>query len=860
MSGEWPALPVWPRSNVRGWAHPHDPASQEADAYTAVPLDVALATMHDTDAHITGYRARSDGAYEDPTPRLKAAALSTIKDAGGDVAVLAVFIDLDRVPHKPWPTLHDAEEAALELLDRYSDTGEPLEHAGIYTTSSGLRLVFLPDRPIAAEHYKATMGQPAHRDERGRAKPDVGFLGYLRRMMADGLQELGLELDKTCNQWTRCMRLPLVMRGGKATQSFQDHTQLRPLSFTTWLSTAANFAPIAGVLDASSDRPQGDDLAAWEWTRDQWVESGLQRQLGRKWPGLYRALKAGRPWYRTGERNAKCYDAVAMLAELLEETQPRVLYAVTWRSVAEGAAREGTTELGTALDELWGMCCARAGVEVQRAQERVDRAARAEKAREALVATGLGPEGQMLPPIVVHGSAYYVLDARDPANPKYSAPTSNSVVLNNLLELGCDGLDLDLYNPMGGFRPLAALVRDYGFVAARVVMTLHNTPPRIDGDTMRVPVVKALDVEPVFHKDVDHWLRALGGDDAAGLLDWLATLMELDRPTCAIYIHGRKGCGKGMLAAAVASMWGEAPTSFREATGRFNAALSRSPVVFLDEGVAVKRDEAENVSSAFRSLTGNTEHRVEAKGMPTSVLEGCPRVVVAANNPEALPLDGGHTAEDIEAVAERVRYFRVRDGEAQAMLGWDVTREWVRNADGRPGAIAEHIRWLAQERTVDRSGRFLVAGVVTDYHRGLAVTSVRLDALAAVAYAVGMGDGAEQKGVVLSKQDDGVHILVNARKLRTSWNTLTGDKNTPGQRQLTGAFLALDGVTTTRHKDRRFYDIPHRWVLLAADRAQVSTTRTLRKHLGIPLDGLEEEPVAPTSLRERALLEAARSR
>lgn len=577
------------------------------------------------------------------------------------------------------------------------------------------------------------------------------------------------------------------------------------------------------------------------------------------------------------------------MAEVLQETSPERLYGATYRSVATGAHRAGTTDINTALDELWGICLARAGVEASRAQKRADREEANRRRREELQQRDLGPpeQGGMLPAICVHGTTYYVLNATelnedDAVVPKYFPATNNAAMLGNLLSKGCESLDLRLHTHTGSIRPTGELLMDYGHQVERVTLMLYGTTPYIEGKTLFIPAVSHKTTTARYHEDVHAWLKLLGGGHHEALLDWLATSTNLSRPTSAVYLEGPPGTGKTLLAIGLAALWGEAPISFNEALSRFNSGLSRCPVVLLDEGVHPRRGEEAAVSARFRSLVADTDRRLEAKGRPTMSLAGSVRVMIAANNSSALPLLGNHTGEDIRAVVSRIRHFKV-DPRAKDLLGWEKTDGWVRDARNRPGKIAEHVLWLSQNRSVELGERFLVPGVLTDFHDGLALTDIRLSVLTTVVEAVALGaEAAAEHGVELARfesvnpengwlppkrpPDDTRLVLVRTRGLLSAWPRLTREYRTPTQARVAGALGALRGVTKSRlrgkGKDYRYYVLPHHFLFRAAEKATDIPESRLRAVLGylVSSEDMEEtgEQRAEDQIPEKIAFRIAR--
>lgn len=830
----------------------------EAQVHPVVDLTSALEASYDTDAMLHPAVVVHEGAVPSPHPRLNKPVLAHVKEAGGRVEVQAIFIDVDLQGHRAWASPAEAAEVLLNILDVHGADGGALERAGVYATRHGWRVVFAVEPPIPASRYRATLGHPG--DEKNKPSGLLGWLGSALRLdpATQG------EIDPSCNQWTRCFRAPRVMRDGCPTDGFMDLVGLEgpPLQVSDWLQ-AAERAPIRHA-PASTDlrRPkEAPEVGALEW-----AQLGIDGALRRRYPGtgqganrvegLAQGIQKRRPWWGVGQRNEAVYQGVALIAELIytpavegqaEPPDPQDTAELIYRAVrpcVEYACETGVsgTAVGEALDEAWSAVERRVAVEEGRLAVARERAEKARVLRERL--TG-GPAGQApdratveveqhddgdaddgpLAPIVVHGSGFYILDARDPEAPRYYPFTRNPALIPALLLRGCGDrgddeggpLKLRLKTEKGSMRPMPALVVDYGVQVTDVVVAHGTTRPVLDAETfsLQVPGATAVEVTPRHHADVQGWLELLGGDDHEALLDWLATVTELDSPTCALYLQGPGGAGKGFFGACVASLFGRGFETFEKATAKHNDGLAKTPVVFLDEQMTASQD-VRNPSAAFRSLVAETEHRLEPKGQPVMTLRGAMRVIIAANNADALPLIGAHTQADIEAVASRIRWFGI-DPEAVDYLrdlgGRQYTARWL-GGPGRPGSFAEHVAWLRANRQVTRGRRFLVDGRMREYHELLAMTDERARVLAAACSALLKGTNAAKKAGVYVR-DDGVAI--NASGLRSQWSLITGDKGAPGAALIPRALKALAGVHEAREGNKRVYVVPDKYLGLACD-------------------------------------------
>jgi hypothetical protein len=366
--------------------------------------------------------------------------------------------------------------------------------------------------------------------------------------------------------------------------------------------------------------------------------------------------------------------------------------------------------------------------------------------------------------------------------------------------------------------------------------------------TLHRAVAPLLPAEAARQPDVEAWLRELaggyyvddGGDAALTmhtlLLDWLATVHRLDRATTALYLRGDPDAGKTLFARGVAAMWSDAPVSFKEATGQFNAGLLKCPIVHLSEGVDGGRFASAGASAAFRALVGDRSHRIEAKYEAVSTLIGHPRVIVGANNDDALPIGAGHhTRDDLDAIARRVLYLRASARAAELLR--EVPPHRLARWAAPGGAIPRHVAWLRETRgeaALERAGsRFLVEGREAGWHRALLLRSGGNETvLSAVVEAVAR----HARGAILVEprpNGDGVvvaeaaRVWVNVSKLHRAWKALVdedGPKPTRAQLARTIRDLSPSDRSRTQRlgsgrtaEQARCWDLPGDLVLRVAE-------------------------------------------
>lgn len=243
-------------------------------------------------------------------------------------------------------------------------------------------------------------------------------------------------------------------------------------------------------------------------------------------------------------------------------------------------------------------------------------------------------------------------------------------------------------------------VQDYSYYAPR--STLAGSV-----FTQRIAHVRG-DLAPEYCAPIDRWLGLFGGQHADALRDWLATVTELGRGTCAVLAQGAKGTGKDLFAAGLASLWSGTFTTFADAVSPFNPGLLRSPVVFANESLAVSRGLGETALDALKKMITNGEHRVADKHVKESKLRGYVRVILAANSGGLFDFGRIPTPDDLAALQERVLLLNPPSAAAEYLKsigGMDTTLGWIQG-----GAFARHVLWLRDNRQVRPGARLLVEG------------------------------------------------------------------------------------------------------------------------------------------------------
>lgn len=731
-------LPGQPGDGSGLTSFPKDPY---AKTWKALPLPEAIERRWNVDAHILGYTDLA-GLREKP-PRWHRYSQGVLADEERAEGLFlgAVFADVDRNPHTPWRTPGEAKEATAAVFALYPDA------CAVYSTRSGVRVVWQLEELVPIRHATWWLRQ------------------WHAQAARQDLAPLGLKYDLSCAEWTRCFRLPHVVRDGEESN---PAVLVRVGRRLAWTPEGEPVVEVGHPTAEAGPEPTGG-AAPRDWAA--WIRQGSIA-------GKYQAMLAeGRPFgppdVEAGTRNTQLLSLVHSLAAQLwrrGSLTPEDLYHVVAPSVKAELRRDPGAP-GTA--DLWRMC---------------QTAAAKEQERGAAVQS-VAPVDGAPPPLVSYRNAGFVYDNEAGT---YRGPLVGSdlfLMLRDVLP------NVPRNKGPANLRKITEILDSHAVRAENV--ELHYPGVRMGiawvpgGKIARVQVIEQPTVAPQEDPLVARWLSLLFRENGDKALDWLATVADLGRPTCTLYMQGPPGAGKGMLVAGVAALWGRTPIAFRDAVGKFTDPLLRSPIVLLDEHAAMDRAE----SGAFRSLGGERVHRIESKGLPVLELHGCPRVMVASNGDGALDIAGGeHGTDDLDAIISRILHLNV-SGMASAWLaeqgGMEFTHDWVFDGHGAPGRIARHVAWLAANRQVKRGSRFLVEGVEGRYHQRL-VTSDPLYASVLVSIAVAMleKDAMRGHGPTFIRGDG--DVWVNPAKLHARFRSLVSeDHGRPTLQRVAGACAAL---------------------------------------------------------------------
>lgn len=394
--------------------------------------------------------------------------------------------------------------------------------------------------------------------------------------------------------------------------------------------------------------------------------------------------------------------------------------------------------------------------------------------------------------ILQAGSAVWLFFAGDYVGPfqREAIPSACAQWLSPAVSAGVEVHKVD---DKGNVRikDLHELVTSYGRAVLHVEADL--AAPVTYLDARRSAVVEApcpvRDLEPEFSPDVDGWLRALAGPKYDRLLDWIACVTFLQECTPAVFVKGASGVGKNMLALGLSRLWSTAgPTPMAHAMGQFNAEVTRCPMVYADEQIP-ETFRGEPRTEELRELITACTFKINQKNRPVVSARGSVRVIIGANNFNAISRKAELTPEDAQALADRFILIDAGTEDAapakdylKSRGGPQFTHDWVSG-----DRIAKHALYLRDEvlagrRVLVRGSRFMLPGDAAELVTALQTTSrVPSDLLEWVwqflqdqGKHVGASVGRPLACVVKAGQ-----IWINPRGLLQAWDHYMGSERAP---------------------------------------------------------------------------------
>lgn len=719
------------------------------------PFDqVQGATPWRTDAHFLCYRVvdPNDPTNTQAWPRCNATILPELRARGCDIHMTMLVFDFDNIGKRRWQ--EGEVQKFCEFLVEQAKAGHWLlmSWTCFYTTKHGARFVYVLRDEIRADAAKA----------------------YLLGIMRD-FRSAGVQLDASCKDWQRLFRAPYVVRrmeaGKKGTPNYAcwNENSWEDPHFMLFLQQSnrldVRFITPADVHDdGPSVLPEHIDTAQPDQSCLHLLEEtnpGTGRRIQSQWYKSAKHLLTGRacfdcifnnmPIASEGGRDNTIHQYVGQACSMLgtlEGTDAELIYALFLPAVlkleADAQTSDWTAVLWRAVLQYWGKELARK----KDAEAEIELVAEQQKSLGQHVLHGMRQwcdddrlkttdETAALAFASEHliaccqPSSYFIMS---PDGHYDSMPVRKEHIIARIRALGMEAIiPLRQARQDGmGFRALniQELINNHGTLCARVEGvaggpgTLIRNLGRDDATFVLRMYWRRTDLDPVWNKDVDQWLRLLFGKEYERGVEWLSHALALeDGPTCALSIMGAPGSGKMMLASGLAECWNTEAVAGAEEFGKYQSGLLSTPIVNVNEGFQEDPMRAKNIADVFRSLVSGDPVRIEEKYRPIITIRVPVRVLITANDDHVVTTLTGH--KDLgeygrEALAIRLLHIRTSHDAAHWLKGMgglgftsQAGRRWVRGTDGTSSnyVLARHFMYLYQNRRpVLRGQRLLVEG------------------------------------------------------------------------------------------------------------------------------------------------------
>ena len=664
-----------------GW----DGLSDEAEMNEVVDATEGWTARYDFDAHTVQY----DVPAAPEMPRLTKTAAAVLKDKGHPPVIPWAILDVDNPGHAPWtPELQAQAAEGLALLPE-------LESAGLYFTKHGYRLVWRLKSPLPYLVFEDWKRQ---------------FHAYVRAQTDNRVDP-----DEACVSWNHIFRLPRVRRNGVDQDLHVDFDAIAQGATLDWTAPEPLREGHAAAVFAAEDldAPMPEDLPPKPTARD--------LAFLRAKP-CYEPLRQGLPLAKPGSRNSTMMSTIGTILALDDHPDPHRV----WRLMARSVAAQVDQGSQWTLEYFWAKCLHFAAREqANREQRRLDlravenlREARREDAAEDTAFEGAEHLERHLILTDPSGRWFWVFDEETRG---YHGPFGNlSALLHREMEAHCPSL-VELYTDKGAPVSVQKLLMSYSTGYEETQMVYGLDLARFDPNT-RILSAPAAQVDPTLSPEHDQqiadWLKALAGDHHEKLLDWLACLPDTSKPLCALYLEGKHSVGKGLFAEGLSQIWNGNVVQFETVMSQYTGPMLKSPLVWANE-IAYTGSVNKSASAEVRNLVGSSQFSINKKYGPVVTLVGSPRLLITANNPNALGFREALSADDTEALVVRFGHIYIGN-QAQRYLenlgGRAVTERWVAGK-----ALARHVLWLAENRTVQHGARYAVDGWARDFAEDLVV-------------------------------------------------------------------------------------------------------------------------------------------
>lgn len=372
------------------------------------------------------------------------------------------------------------------------------------------------------------------------------------------------------------------------------------------------------------------------------------------------------------------------------------------------------------------------------------------------------------------------------------------------------------FQEVGGMvsrKGLSQLTQDYGCVITGLErdMTLPSSRLDLHKQQLLISPCPLAGIAPEFDLWTSEFLRRFAGDKLETLLTWLSKYPDLSQPLPALYPEGAPNSGKSLFGASLGRMFGngtpvDADDAFGD--GQFNDAIHGNPLVWADEYFPTDRKGNPDTPGLRKFVQGRTKE-IRKKYAANSALWGCHRVLITANNADALTFKYGVqlSEADVRAIEDRLIHIHTPEETAVWLRGeaaaGRLTHDYVENR-----TLAKHVLWLAEHHQSKSESRFWLKGDCEDLINRMVVTGETSDGILEIVtrWILNVADRPKARGGVflhVTRSRD-VHLMVIPHRISEAWGSFFPSGRRPPPTAVNKALGSLrEGTMRVGEGDKR---------------------------------------------------------
>jgi len=711
--------------------------SDQVPPLTISPFVDAFKKRWEDDAHFVTYFPINNDS-QPHWPRITKPALSKLQAVGVDLQTELLVLDYDNPGHGKWTPemltvfLNQLQELAVSWPTAW-------EWTLLYTTRNGARLVYVLDQPISVE-----LSERKH------------------QWLCQEFTKKGIPIDQDVSDWTRCFRLPNVVRDRKKTWEetnppMQMYWQYDNCILLNSIGEAeprkGATANVYGKINTyDTPKPTYDDAVALLYARSEsgalghtrWLTTAKKRLEGRE---CFDCIFKHAPIAEQGQRNPTIARYVGQATAMMypvQGTTPLHIYGLFIDAVQQlepdASTPDWTHVLWSLVLRMWAREEAKKSGQQDLTPEESEKKALSlidsiilgmmewcdEPILHSLHETSTLEDKQkvinwvMRRIIISVGTSYFIMGS----NGWYDSLELNSKQLvSNWRIKGFDVL-LNTSIPKDNGKGLRDISPEVLINTCATIVNEVRAVPCLKGsyveniDTAKSALIRScysrnveLEATSEWNADVDEWLRHLGGENYPQLVTWIQWALAFEEgKICALSIEGTQGLGKGLLVQGLA----ECMTVPKFATAMdlvspYQYGLLESPFLVVNEGWP-KIQNGLHPADQFRHIVGGDPIVANRRYMAPTHLRNPVRVIFTANNSNVVQeLTGSRdlSPDDREALAIRLLHMKLSP-DASLFLrmrgGMSFTgkpgNRWITGDAGQKSdfILARHFLWLYQNR------------------------------------------------------------------------------------------------------------------------------------------------------------------